>query len=222
MMKHLICTAIAAATLFLPQLAEARATDRDLVFKVYRAGSDIGRHKVSFERLEDGDLQAKVEINLRVGLGPITFYRYEHENTEIWRDGKLLSIRTETYNDGEKLKLDGTPVDDKFRVTAKEEHDYTLPVIPTSYWNKDILERDVLLNSQSGEPLPVEIRKVGDEDLTIDGLSVKAEHYRIEATNDFPFEVDIWYDSKTHRWVGMQFPAKGEMIKYELVSEAAK
>lgn len=222
MFKSLALATCAAVLSLTPMLAEARATDRDLVFKVYRGGSDIGRHKVSFKELSDGSLQAKVDIDLRVGLGLITFFSYDHTNTEIWRDGKLISIRTRTNDDGDKINIEGSPEGEVFRVTAEAEHDYDLPVIPTSYWNKDLIDRKVLLNSQSGEPLPVDISKVGEEEIEVDGQPVKAERYKILATNDFPFDVDIWYDSETARWVGMQFPAKGSLIKYELVSEAAK
>ena len=58
----------------------------EIVFDVYRKGDvEFGSHTVSFSE-DGGDLIATTSIRLRAGLGPVTVFRYEHDNTERWRD----------------------------------------------------------------------------------------------------------------------------------------
>ena len=94
---------ILLAGILLPIEADAaRACDasQDRVFEVRRGDKPIGTHSIRF-RQNGSETQVDIDINLRVGFGPITMFRYEHSNREIWRDGKLISLDTATNDNGE-------------------------------------------------------------------------------------------------------------------------
>ena len=87
----------------LPQAAHASGLPvpaaRRLGFRVVRNGSTIGQHVLNFEA--DGPrLVVRVEVDLAVGFGPITLYRYRHRATETWQDGRVVAFQAETNDDG--------------------------------------------------------------------------------------------------------------------------
>lgn len=55
----------------------ATATEPTLSFRVMRNDSQIGTHVLTFATT-DGLRTIRVATDIRVGLGPITFYRYTH------------------------------------------------------------------------------------------------------------------------------------------------
>ena len=87
----------------------AFATDREAVpvsgaieFDVYRGDSRFGTHILRFEE-QAGELRVIADVDLRVRIGPITAFRYEHDSVEVYRNGELVSYEGETLKDGERL-----------------------------------------------------------------------------------------------------------------------
>ncbi|MGO9595058.1 MAG: DUF6134 family protein [Steroidobacteraceae bacterium] len=44
---------------------------------------------------------------------------FSHSSAEIWRDGRLMSLRSETVEHGETLYVEGAAMPDGFRVVSK-------------------------------------------------------------------------------------------------------
>ncbi|MEL6318740.1 MAG: DUF6134 family protein, partial [Pseudomonadota bacterium] len=68
-------------------------------FEVERDGKSIGFHTISATATDAG-LQIDIDIALRIRFLGITAYRYEHQNREIWKDGRLTSLVSKTNDDG--------------------------------------------------------------------------------------------------------------------------
>ncbi len=188
--------------------------DGDLVFEVYRNGDRFGTHAVSFR--ESGDeLEVETDIDLRVGLGPVTFFRYRHDAREVWRDGQLVSLNSQTLKDGRNLSLnvasngaEALDIEGEAGVSAAP-----LGSVPTSYWNMALIERTEMLNTETGELMPISVRELGAENVEAGGETVRATRYRIDGG---PIPLDILYDDD-QRWVGLAFTARGSEVIYRLI-----
>lgn len=197
----------AASALLIPN--SAFAVGRKRLFKVYRGGSEVGRHSV--EATAAGDrLTVKVKVDLAVKILGITAYRYTHRNREEWVAGALQTLTSDTDDDGDKAYVRLTRGDSSFEIDAAGyTGDLSLEAAPTSYWNHRALEAPVWFSTQSGTPLDVNIQKAGEEA----GLS------RWSVTGEAA--IDLFYDDQ-NEWRGSRFDGKGEEITYEEVESGPK
>lgn len=185
------------------------AGDLDAKFLIKREDKVIGFHKVDVTETDEG-VVVDTEIEMRVKLGFIPLFKYDHEAREVWRDGQVVSIESKTnYNgdkssvlarrEGDTLLIDGT----EYKGPAPEN------AVPSSYWAKSLVDADALINTQTGEIIEVDVERVGE---TPAPHNQEAEHFRVKGTVD----LDIWYDGP--QWVGSQFVIDGEELIYELVA----
>jgi hypothetical protein len=203
-----------------------------LAFKVYRNGTEIGQHRVSFRN--DGTKRyVTTSVNLAVKALGITAFRYSHEAREIWNVGNLESLESQTDENGKKYVVrvhrnaQGLVVDrevttlmlaasasDQALVLPEVGHE-VLPatMLPTSNWNFEQVSRQVLLNTQYGTPSRTTITPMGREVVkTGYGGTVQATRYRYTGE----LRMDQWFDDKG-RWVKAAFPAfDGSIIEYVL------
>ncbi len=180
-----------------------------IAFEVLRDGGSIGHHRVSFRR-ESGDLHVEIDIRLEVKLLFLTVFRYRHRNNEVWRDGRLVAIDTETDDDGEAFWLRGRAMKYGFVVEGSSGR-FLAPadVMPTSYWNPRTVERTRLLDTQRGRLIRVEIAPSGLETIAMAGRPVEARRYKV--TGDLT--LDLWYTA-AGEWAKTTFEARGAEVAY--------
>ena len=103
---------------------------------------------------------------------------------------------------------------DEALVVARPSGEARLPgcVMSFAYWDPRILEADRLLNSQTGEWLPVRIEARGAERVTVAGRDVPAARHRLSAPD---LQIDLWYADG--HWVALEAPLPGgRTLRYEL------
>jgi len=208
---------LAAALWLASPLVAASASvpvDGVLDFTVLRNGSEIGYHRVAF-RESGSELEVDIDILLEVGLGPITLYRYEHDNVELWHDGRLIRFASQTDNNGEDLTVTAV-VDNGGMViegSAVEGGRAQAPfAVPTSYWNPDLLRgATTLVDTQNGRLLDVSVTPLGLEEIEVRGQTIQASRYRLQGD----LKADVWYDAED-RWVKLEFRLKGADFEYVL------
>ncbi|MEM6492231.1 MAG: DUF6134 family protein [Pseudomonadota bacterium] len=203
------------ATAGLSGVATAALTTAELPFRVEMGGSPIGQHSVRFEQRGD-ELHAFVDIAFDVGFAFITIYEYEHSNHEVWRDGRLIAIDTETNDDGERFTVSGRATADGFRVEGSEGV-LNLPadIKPSSYWNPATLTAETLLDTQKGRVLDADFAAMGRDRIeTQSGARIDACRFAMSGDLD----LDIWYDDQG-RWVRMAFSFGGNDFEYKLLAD---
>ncbi|MEO1038089.1 MAG: DUF6134 family protein [Pseudomonadota bacterium] len=185
-----------------------------IAFDVFRGASEFGVHEVGFRR-DGGDVIADVFIRLRAGLGPITVFRYEHESSERWRDGQLLGKTARTLKDGEEFRIE-TRLEDGAIVTSgtaeggrQIAESLASTILPSSHWHGYPDGLTVMLNTETGEPMDIQLTYVGRERIEADGGVIEADRYRLESS----ITLDLWYDANG-RWAGCAFEARGQEIRY--------
>ena len=207
-----------AVGIFVPSLsAFAAEVPTPQRFEIFRNGTSIGRHVMTYQR--EGDLlKVSINIDIKVTLaGLVTLFRYEHRNEETWRGDRLVALESRSNNDGDPEFVRGRAEGDEF-VVESTSGAKRLPasVVSTTYWNPLITQRSVLLNSGDGTLMNVKVVPHGEDAIEAAGATVRASRY--EFIGDL--NAELWYDA-TGRWVASRFKGKdGSTIEYRLQREA--
>lgn len=186
-----------------------------LGFAVVRKGSKIGEHLLTFEQSGEGNLIVHVAVQLRVGIGPIALFRYTHNATETWKNGQLVSLETQTSDDGKPFKVSGNRTGAGFVVEGTKAPLYTAPgnALPATHWNHKQLDSP-WINTQDGRLMHPTITPMGKDTIpTASGAKITANHFSL--TGDAV--LDTWYDD-TANWSGLSFKAgDGSDVVYERI-----
>ncbi|HZZ30413.1 MAG TPA: DUF6134 family protein [Phenylobacterium sp.] len=145
------------------------AASRNLTFAVFRNGSKIGEHQVSFAG--DGPaLTATTDALMTVKLGPVPVFKYHHHAVETRADGVFASLETSTSSNGKAERVEaertgaGVHVDCTYgkALLAADAN-------PLTHWNPQIFGGPPLFNPQTGKILKVRTAKVTANHVTIRG-----------------------------------------------------
>ncbi len=189
----------------------------EIVFEIIRKNKTIGTHTISFIE-NDKDLKVDIEVNINVKLGFLTIYKYRHNNTEYWKEGELIKISTNSLtNSKKKYFVEGQKNNDFFEYEGVDNRKRTgLNVIPISYWNYEILDRKVFLDSQKGILREFDLKEMELENIFFNEKNFNAKKYMmkvktIHSSDEKPFpNLYLWYTNK------------GELMKLEFDSPEDK
>jgi len=201
------CLARAATAIVLPAATANRR------FSVLYKGNRIGAHTVLYSS-ETGETRVSTEIHLLVKVAFFTVFAFSHRSEETWRDGRLMSLNSETVEHGETLHVQGAATPEGFRVVSEGGPFIASASTLTSnsLWTPAVLEQDTLVDAQHGGVIGVSARKFADEQIVIGGRQVPATRY----TFITPYLAgSIWYDAE-NLWVRGEFERDGAKIQYQL------
>ena len=151
---------LALATLSFATPGALADTPDDVTFDVFRNGSPFGEHRVEFSERPDGRMEVEIEIGLRVGFGPVTVFRYEHESEEVWDGGELVSLTASTLKDGDRTRY-ALSRDEAGRLISQDG--WIEDLVPSSHWSGYMAGLPAVLNTETGEPMDVTIEDLGME-----------------------------------------------------------
>lgn len=209
-MKQTLLTALCLSAVFMPQGASAVIPDDGKIeFEILRDGKPFGSHTVSFDE-QGSETRVSIDIEMKYTLGPVTLFRYEHSNEEIWQGDKVVSLVSQTNDDGDDYAVNAS-WGSVLNVEANgQRFEAPAGVYTTSYWNPITLKTDKLLNTQKGQVEEVQVSYKGQEEFTTGVDVLKADRYAVEAT----LPLEVWYDANTQQWVGLSFEARGSKFEY--------
>jgi hypothetical protein len=206
----------AAWALALPALvwAETGAVN-DFKFQVLLDDKPIGFHNF---RIVESEARKAIEIDAQFDVQVlfVPVYTYRHHNRELWRDGCLARIDSETNANGERYAVRGRRSGPTYTIsTASATQSHPVDCLMSfAYWDRQMLQQERLLNAQTGEVIEVNIKPLGEAVLTLGSEEVAADGYRIVAE---PQDVDIqvWYARSDGRWLALESRlASGRMLRY--------
>jgi hypothetical protein len=206
-----------------PQQQRAAALNQPgpevLKFAVNRNGDQIGTYTIELRRAGP-ETTVSLATRIEVKVAFIVAYRFEHSASERWVNGKLVSMKTTTDDNGTPHKVEVVPKGTGVVVEADgKSTQFDSPVSPASLWNVSLLKQSIALDPQKGGVMKMAVTDGGMESITVQGKTVKAHRYTIKNTpaQDKPFSQDVWYDEKG-TLVQVQFVVSqdGSIISYEL------
>ena len=203
-MKSLLALFAVAASLAVPATpVNATVADgvRKLNFDVFLDDRAIGYQR--FELTPDGDgTRIETEAEFEVKLLRITAFAYDHRNTELWRGGCLQAIDSRTDSNGKQYSVSGRARGTEFVVSTNQgERRLGNCVASFAYWDKRLLlERQRLLNSQTGEYMPVRIGSLGPDRIRIGIRDVAVERFAIKGQG---LDITLAYAVGGGDWVAL-------------------
>jgi hypothetical protein len=190
----------------------APAADGEWNFRVLLDGKEVGWHRYVVRG--DGastEVESRAQFDVRFLL--LNAYSYRHTARERWRGACLDELESRTETNGRVEEVAAVAYDDAVVVDGPSG-DARLPgcVMSFAYWDPRILRATRLLNSQTGELLPVSVAERGTERVNVAGRTVVASRHRLSAPN---LQIDLWYADG--RWVALEAPTPGgRTLRYEL------
>jgi hypothetical protein len=169
-------------------------------FKVYLDDQLIGNHEVDIS--QSGSVKrVSVRADFDVRLMFIPVYSYTHASDELWKDGCLESIRTNTDDNGENYFIDTRQSGELLEIETRQGLQVLDGCIRTfAYWNPELLNSQRLLNTQTGEYQEVTVRYLGVDQLEAYGTSYSARKYRLVCDD---MTIDLWYTNDMH-WLALE------------------
>lgn len=186
-------------------LAAPSPVETHLDFTVLKDGSPIGHHQIVLNR--DGDnASVSIKTNILVRVAYVPVYRFEHAGNEIWRNGRLVSLRSQTNDDGDKHNLVAEARGNHLEVDGDGlQSRAESGIIPASLWDQDLVKQKILLNTLTGKQMPVSVTDLGEEAIHSRGKETRTDHYKITGE----LQRDVWYD-RSGTLVQVEFKAKDE------------
>jgi uncharacterized protein DUF6134 len=191
----------------------AAGPTNDRHFSVLCGDRRIGSHSIVYS--SDGeDTRVSTEIHLAAKVAFFTVFAFNHRSEEIWRDDRLMSLRSETIEHGETLHVAGAVTPDGFRVVSKAGRLIAPAATLTSnsLWTPAVVEQDTVVDAQHGGIVGVSAHRIADEGILIGNREVRATRYAFITPH---LAGSIWYD-KEKLWVRGEFERDGSKIHYQL------
>ena len=186
-------------------------------FRVMLDDQPIGSHKVRVDSSE-GNIAVHTIANFDVRILFIPVYSYEHEAKENWNDGCVVNISSITDDNGKQFFINSTGGAQNLSLSTHDgAADINGCVRTFAYWDVNLLKSDRLLNTQTGEYLPVSITDMGMGFLDIDGKEVQARSFRLVAEE---MTIDLWY-TKDMRWLALESITEGGSVLRYLPEKTA-
>lgn len=201
-----LCTAALALCVALPAAADSAgvgpsASARQLNFEVYLDDREIGYHR--FQLQEEGDaLRLTTEADFEVRLLLFTAFEYEHRNVELWSRGCLQRIEARTNSNGHRYAVDGERRGEAFVLQTGDGSRQLADCVGTfAYWDRSLLERPRLLNSQTGEYLEVDLRPLAQDTLRIGDRELRVDRVALKAPG---MDIELAYVAGSGEWVALE------------------
>lgn len=202
-----LITVLMAMVLAKPANANVADRVQSLNFDVFLDERPIGYQRFELTQ-ESGGIRMQTQAEFDVKFLLITAYEYDHRNTEVWRDGCLLAIESRTDSNGKQYAVSGRVKGNAFHVETNEsEQKFEDCVSSFAYWDKNILlQRRKLLNSQTGEYMPVRIEVLGRDRIRLGDRDVSVERYVLKGKG---LDIRLAYTVEGGAWVALDNRLEG-------------
>lgn len=202
---------VLALCLAAPRPAAAlQGAGHDISFTVTRNGAPIGTQSIHFSKKGD-TLKVDLKTRIKVKVLFITAYTFTFDGTETWKDGKLVALEDHTNDNGDKVDVSVVKKDGKLLMTSGgKTQGVPADIIPTTWWNKDLVESKEMLDVLTGKIAKVSFKKLGHEHIYVGGKQADAVHYAVSGDIDR----DIWFGRDSDSIVMQSLKKKGDTIQY--------
>lgn len=187
------------------------ASTRQLVFEI--AWTDIvgGTHVVRFEPVGD-ELRVYTNIDISYHVLWMKPLDYHLAVRETWRGSRLVAFESDTRDRDRRESVRGRVLDGGFEVTGRKGTVLApADIIPATFWNPEIVTRDVVLDPQKGTLEDQELKGRDRTTLTVNGAALPVTRYRLDTV----LKGEVYYGDEG-QWAGGRFKKKGFHIDFRL------
>ena len=193
--------------------------DKEVSYDVIRKKKSIGSLVSKF--IEDDNkiiLHSILKIDVKVLFFPA--YTFFQETKETWINENFVSIDGFTdFEDDREYKITGNETGDYFVANGMDgELELDKDILPLNYWNMSMLNKKEVFDTQKGIVREVNVKKLDNEIIKINGKNVNTEKYLFNASKNpkdkgpFP-EYTLWYHEKELLKMEFKNPKDKKVIK---------
>ncbi len=169
-------------------------------FEVIRKNNVIGTHEIEFKEKND-ILLVETNIDIEVKVLFVKAYEFNHQSTETWINGNFTKIVAHSdFEDEREYFITGEDDGDSFFASGMDgKLELDKNILPSNFWNIDILKQKELFDTQKGIVRTIEVEDLGYEKIKINGDKIKCKKFTFNASRNpkdkgpFP-EYTLWYD----------------------------
>ena len=208
---------VAAVLLGFALVPWARAAETEVrVFNVTVDGKDAGKYRMAFTKESDGTLTVSCDAHVKVKVAFVTAYHYDYTGTEAWKDGRLVSLRSVSDDDGKKFDVTATATEKglSVKVNGREKAVAADAYLTTACCLPDARRRGgdlPLMEADNGQEIKGKIQEVATGTLNVGGTDVAVTRYRLKSL----VEHEIWYD-RSDRMVRQEWTEDGHKTVLQL------
>ena len=116
-------------------------------------------------------MKVDIDVDLEVKMMFVTAFKFRHVASEIWENGQLLSMKSETDDDGDSYKVKVERLGNGMFVEVNGQRRLAPgDILPSNLWNRAILTEDKILHPILGKVLPLEVTKLGKREIETEGM----------------------------------------------------
>lgn len=186
----------------------------NITFNVFRDGVSVGKHQVTFTKLEEGGFRVVAQLELQVTFLSFPVYKLHYKSNAVWQNGELKNLNSTTNDDGKIFTINVIRKRNELTVVSKNTKFQTNKnTLPTNHWNPEVLGDNKVINTLTGELSSIRITSRGKEKIDSMDKTILATKY--EYSGDI--STLVWY-SDHGNWVKMKFKASdGSDIEYKCI-----
>ena len=199
-----------ATILAIPQTARAADTEyRDYAITVDSKPS--GSSQISITRQTDGSFTVNCQAVVRITQ---VFFKYEFttQTSEVWKEGRLMSLKASTNDNGKKVVMTASALGPSLRVQVNNQPERPArpDVWTNSFWkladakfhNKEV----PILEEDTGKEFTGRLTYIGTDKLTVANQQQDCYHFRLSGGAN---PVELWFD-RYHLLVKQDFVESGQ------------
>jgi hypothetical protein len=180
-------------------------------------GRPAGAYTMTITRRDDGStvMQGKADVLIKF-FGGLRVYRYDYAGTEVWKDGRLQQLESQTTDDGKSYRVSASKDGDRLSVSVNgQARPVPGDIWVTTYWRfpEKAVTPMVLLDADTGRTLNATLQQLGPGKVSVAGQAVACTHYRVK----HELAVDLWFDGQG-RLLRQEWVEEGKRVVLELQS----
>jgi hypothetical protein len=186
-------TAVIAALALAP--VAAHAASRSYVYTVRHA--KYGVIGVYSRAIDDsgGETRARSHLQIQVKIMGITMHREVADQSETWRDGRLMTFQSDTLLNGKDMKVSGQAQGGGFAVTSAAGIVMAPPDVAASDpWSFSHTGHGTVVSLRSGKLDQVDITGGEPDRVVVNGVPVIARHFRVSTATQ-PNKWEAWLEA---------------------------
>jgi hypothetical protein len=201
-----------------PGLPHAVAGDTETRhFRVTIDDKQAGSYRMAITPQADGSTAMSAKADVKVSYF-VFKYRYSYDGTEVWKEGRLLQLKSTSNDDGTPYTVSASADGENLRVQVNgKDHEAPGDAWTTTYWKlADPAHRNrtiSFLDADTGKNISATLQFFGTQGVVVAGRVENCAHYRVSGGG---LRVDLWYDAQ-ERLVRLESVERGSHYTLELV-----
>ena len=181
-------------------------------FDVIRKNKIIGTIETIFTKKDELlIINTNVDVDVKIFFFPA--YKFTQTTKETWLKDEFIEVEGYTdFEDEREYFITGKDTENNFIANGMDgELILDKNILPSNYWNKEILKQKKMFDTQKGIVRDIRVTKLDDETIEINKKKIITEKYFLDASRNpkdkgpFP-QYTLWYAKN------------GELLKFSFIN----